>query len=66
MRFPSGDHRGDSIATPVAMLRWFVPSTFATNNWLDVSPNRGKAKPPAKRGNDGKTRAANQKAGARR
>ena len=30
------------------------------------SPNRGKAKPPAKRGNDGKTRAANQKAGARR
>ena len=30
------------------------------------SPNRGKARPPAKRGNDGKTRAASQKAGARR
>ena len=30
------------------------------------SPNRGRTRPPAKRGNDGKTRAANQKAGARR
>ncbi len=30
------------------------------------SPNRGRARPPAKRGNDGRSRAANQKAGARR
>jgi hypothetical protein len=30
------------------------------------SPNRGRARPPAKRGSDGRSRAANQKAGARR
>ena len=30
------------------------------------SPNRGRARPPAKRGNDGRSRTANQKAGARR
>lgn len=30
------------------------------------SPNRGRTRPPAKRGNDGRSRAANQKAGARR
>jgi hypothetical protein len=30
------------------------------------SPNRGRTGPPAKRGNDGRSRAANQKAGARR
>jgi hypothetical protein len=30
------------------------------------SPNRGRSRPPAKRGNDGRSRTANQKAGARR
>jgi hypothetical protein len=30
------------------------------------SPNRGRARPPAKRGNDGRSRSANQKAGVRR
>jgi hypothetical protein len=30
------------------------------------SPNRGRTRPPAKRGTDGRSRAANQKAGARR
>ena len=30
------------------------------------SPNRGRTRPPAKRGNDGRSRTANQKAGARR
>jgi hypothetical protein len=30
------------------------------------SPNRGRTRPPAKRGNDGRSRAANQKAGVRR
>jgi hypothetical protein len=57
---------GGFLISPV-MGALFASAAAWYRRFLQLSsPNRGRARLPAKRGNDGRSRTANQKAGARR
>ena len=63
---PSEVILGGFTISPI-MGAFFASAAAWYRRFLQLSsPNRGRTRPPAKRGNDGRSRAANQKAGVRR